>query len=408
MIDTAAILAQFRAAAEARGLLLPDRLDADGKLHRCELRDGAKGKKDGAYLLHLDGVPAGGFQNFRDGLEWENWRADIGRQLTPEEEAGARARMEAQRAEREAAAKIKRDKARKTAYALWQKAKPAPDDHPYLLRKGVPSFGLRIGTWPKWVQDHAGRWDETRIPGVLLVPMRSPSGTLHSLQAIYPEKIDGRDKDFLPHGEKAGKFHLIGEIAPDLPLCVAEGYATAASIHQATGWPVAVAFDAGSLEPVARALHEANPGARFIICADDDHKNPVNPGRSKAEAAARAVAGVVAVPVFGPERPDSATDFNDLHALAGLDAVRLILEAARDAIVGPSCDDSTPAAPDTAPEAQNPASAPETAPAAPADDATPPTKRTRSRTKGKGSAGQAPSQGGELFELRDGGDGRCH
>ena len=62
MIDTASILDQFRTAAEARGLLLPDHLEADGKLHRCPLWDGAKGKKDGAYLLHLDGVPAGGFQ----------------------------------------------------------------------------------------------------------------------------------------------------------------------------------------------------------------------------------------------------------------------------------------------------------------------------------------------------------
>ena len=270
MIDTASILDQFRAAASARGLRLPDHLAADGKLHRCELRDGPARKLDGAYLLHLDGVPAGGFQNFRDGLDWENWRADIGRQLTPEEEAANRARMEAQRAEREAEAKAKRDKARRKANAIWSGAKPAPDDHPYLQRKAVPSFGLRVASWPKWQEVRPGEWREERIQGALLVPMRSPSGTLHSLQAIYADKVDGRDKDFLPHGEKAGKFHLIGEVVQDLPLCVAEGYATAASIHQASGWPVAVAFDAGSLEPVARALHEAHPGARFIVCADDD------------------------------------------------------------------------------------------------------------------------------------------
>jgi len=406
MIDTSIIIAQFRAAAEARGLLLPDRIEADGKLHRCPLWEGAKGKKDGAYLLHLDGVPAGGFQNFRDGLEWENWRADIGRQLTPEEEAANRARMEAQRAEREAEAKIKRDKARKKAHAIWNSAKPARDDHAYLLRKGVISYGLRIGTWPKWEEVRPGEWRENRIPGVLLVPMRSASGTLHSLQAIYPDKVDGRDKDFLPGGEKAGKFHLIGELAEGVPLCVAEGYATAASIHQATGWPVAVAFDAGSLEPVARALREASPGARFIICADDDHRTAGNPGRSKAEAAARAVGGVVAVPAFGLERPDSATDFNDLATLEGLDVVRPILEAARVAIAGPACDDSTPAAPDTAPEAQNPTSAPESAPAAPADEPEKPAKRTRSKTKPKADSGQVPAQGGELFELRDGTEGR--
>ena len=407
MIDTASILAQFRTAAEARGLLLPDRLDADGKLHRCPLWEGAKGKKDGAYLLHLDGVPAGGFQNFRDGLDWENWRADIGRQLTPEEEAANRARMEAQRADREAETKAKRDKARRKANAIWNSAKPAPDDHTYLQRKGIPSFGLRVGSWPKWEEVRPGEWRENRLSGVLLVPMRSPSGTLHSLQAIYPAKIDGRDKDFLPHGEKAGKFHLIGELAEGRPLRIAEGYATAASVHQATGWPVAVAFDVGSLDPVACALHEANPGARFILCADDDHHTAGNPGRSKAEAAARAVGGVVAIPDFGPDRPDCATDFNDLATLAGLDAVRRILEAARDAIAGPACDDSTPAAPDTAPEAETPASAPETAPAAPSDDtAKPAKKRTRSKAKPKADGVQTPAQGGDVFELRDGNEGR--
>ena len=407
MIDTASILAQFRAAAEARGLLLPDHIDADGKLHRCPLRDGAHGKKDGAYLLYLDALPAGGFQNFRDGLDWENWRADIGRQLTPEEEAANRARMEAQRADREAETKAKRDKARRKANAIWNSAKPAPDDHTYLQRKGIPSFGLRVGSWPKWEEVRPGEWRENRLSGVLLVPMRSPSGTLHSLQAIYPAKIDGRDKDFLPHGEKAGKFHLIGELAEGRPLRIAEGYATAASVHQATGWPVAVAFDVGSLDPVACALHEANPGARFILCADDDHHTAGNPGRSKAEAAARAVGGVVAIPDFGPDRPDSATDFNDLATLAGLDAVRRILEAARDAIAGPAGDDSTPAAPDTAPEAETPTSTPETAPAAPSDDtAKPAKKRTRSKAKPKADSGQVPAQGGDLFELRDGSDGR--
>lgn len=399
------ILSQFRAAVSARGLLLPDHIDADGKLHRCALRDVPAGKKDGAYLLHLDGVPAGGFQNFRDGLDWENWRADIGRQLTPEEEAAHRARIEVQRAEREAEAKAKREKARRKANAIWNSAKPAPDDHPYLQRKGVLSAGLRVASWLKWEEVRPGEWREKRIPNALLVPMRSPSGTLHSLQAIYPDKVDGRDKDFLLHGEKAGKFHLIGEIAADVPLCVAEGYATAASIHQATGWPVAVAFDAGSLAPVSAALHEAHPGTRFIICADDDHQTAGNPGRTKAEAAARAVGGVVAVPEFGPDRPEQATDFNDLHALAGLDAVRLILESARaalEAIPAPRSDETPPAAPTPTPEAEMPASGPETAPAAPSDEPEKPAKRTR---KPKTKAAPTPT-GGELFELRDGADGR--
>jgi len=438
MIDTASILAQFRQAAEARGLLLPDHLDADGKLHRCELRDGPKGKKDGAYLLHLDGVPAGGFQNFKDGIEWENWRADIGRQLTPEEEAASRARIEAQRVAREAEAKAKRDKARRKANAIWNNATPAPDDHPYLLRKGVLAHGLRVGSWPKWQEVRPGEWREERIPGALLVPMRSASGTLHSLQAIYQDKVNGRDKDFLPGGEKAGKFHLIGEVSPDLPLCVAEGYATAASIHQATGWPVAVAFDAGSLEAAAKALQEAYPAARFILCADDDAfgecfacKAPVrvedgdtcpacgqphkrrNAGQIRAREAAQAVGGVVASPLW----PDPAarwegfqqtgkapTDFNDLHQIGGLDAVRQILAAARTALKDAAelAALSAEAVLPTDPEPASPA--PEVTPEASEKPPTKPARKTRSRAPADGVK-QAAS-GGEVFELRDGQDGR--
>jgi len=420
MVDTTSVLGQFRQAAEARGLLLPDHLDADGKLHRCELRDGPKGKKDGAYLLHLDGVPAGGFQNFKDGLDWENWRADIGRQFTPEEEAAHRARTEAQRAAREAETKAKRDKARRKANAIWNSAKPAPGDHPYLLRKGVPAHDLRVGAWPKWVEVRPGEWREERIPGALLVPMRSPSGTLHSLQAIYQDKVDGRDKDFLPGGEKAGKFHLIGEVSPDLPLCVAEGYATAASIHQATGWPVAVAFDAGGLEPVARVLREAYPGAAILICADDDHRTPGNPGRSKAEAAARAVWGGVAVPDFGPDRPEGATDFNDLHQLpgGGLDAVRQILARAagqnpgtvagdlhQEVITPTETPDDAPAAPDSAP-VDLPDSKTTSEPDSESRPARKPKAKPASKGKGKAAGVQASAPGGDLFELRDGAEGR--
>ena len=49
---------------------------------------------------------------------------------------------------------------------------------------------------------------------------------------------------------------------------------------------------------------------------------------TKAKQAALAVGGMVAVPEFGPDRPDGATDFNDLAALAGLDAVKACMDAA--------------------------------------------------------------------------------
>ncbi len=342
---------QFRSAASARGLILPDDIIADGRLHRCDVQGGARGKGDGAYLLHQDGIPAGGFENHRDGLGWENWRADIGRRLTPEEEATHRARVEVQRKTREAEEKKRRDKARRKAHAIWNAAKPADDTHPYLIRKRVRAHGLRVGVWPRWQKDGAGRWEEVRTPGALLVPIRSASGTLHSLQAIYAERIEDRDKDFLPHGRKAGCFHLLGEVRADAPLCVAEGLATAATIHEATGWPVAVAFDAGNLEAVARELRTLHADALLIVCADDDHATKGNPGRTKAEAAAAAVGGVLCLPQFAADRPEGFTDFNDLGCSErdgeGMAAVQRLLEEARQSFVQANANKPAPAIDDT-------------------------------------------------------------
>ena len=297
MIDSTAAIDQFRTAAESRGLLLPDRLRADGKLHRCDA-EGGTGKRDGAYLLHLDGVPAGGLQNWRDGLGWEDWRADIGRRLTAEEEAAHRAKIEAMNRARADEERARRDKARQRAASIWNAANPAGDDHPYLRAKGVRAHGVRIGTWTKYRRDDAAKWNEIEIAGALLVPVRDAKGVLRSLQAIYPERIDGRNKDFLPGGQTAGCFHRIGEPIESGPLCIAEGYATAATIHETSGWPVAVAFDCHKLAAVARALRAKYPALPMIICGDNDRDNPNNPGRTHAEAAAQEVGAAVALPEF--------------------------------------------------------------------------------------------------------------
>lgn len=308
MIELNQALDQFRRAAEARGLALPDRLEM-GALRRCGTTDKPKGK-DGAYLLHLDGIPAGGCQNYRDGLGWQDWRADVGRSLTPEEERAHRERLAATVKAREQEEQARRDKARRQANELWKSAADAPADHAYLQAKGVGAHGLKIGSWRKWKKDDAGQWVEVAIPGALLVPARDARGTLRSLQAIFPEKIDGRNKDFLPGGQMAGCFHRIGELQDGAPLAIAEGYATAASIHELMGWPVAVAFDCHKLQAVAKDLRAKYPKLAMVICGDDDRHNPDNPGRSHAEAAAGQIGAAVAFPEFGPD--SAGTDFNDL------------------------------------------------------------------------------------------------
>ena len=119
---------------------------------------------------HDDGVPAGSFGDFRTDLSRPR-HAKIGREFTHDEKIAHRARMAAAQREREAA----NAKAREQAAMTWQAAGPAPEDHPYLAKKGVKSYGLRVRT------------------GSLLIPLFDGS-ELHSLQFIEPDGF----KMFLP------------------------------------------------------------------------------------------------------------------------------------------------------------------------------------------------------------------
>lgn len=297
---------QFRDAIRAAGLTPPRVIEADGKLHRFA-SNGKHSDDAGWYVLHTDGIPAGSFGDWRTGYS-ESWRADIGRPLTPVEEATHRAKVEAMQAEREAEVNRRQLEAARKAKTIWEMATDAPEDHPYLTRKGVRAYGIRY-----------------RKEG-LLIPMQSDD-LIHSLQVIYP---DG-SKRFLPGGRVTGCYHPLGS-SEDFRqaglVCIAEGYATAASIHEATGYPVVVAFNAGNLMPVARALRARRPDQRLLLCGDDDHWTEGNPGRTKAMEAAQAVGGILALPDFGPDRPKGMKDFNDLAQLRGPDAVRQCVQAA--------------------------------------------------------------------------------
>ena len=155
------------------------------------------------------------------------------------------------------------------------------------------------------------------------MPLRDPTtNRLLNLQFIG----EAGSKRFLTGGRVKGCCFLIGE--PGDVLCIAEGFATGASVHEATGYAVAVAFDCGNLQSVAEAMRARFPNARIVIAADDDYQTAGNPGLTKAREAAAAIGGSVAVPDFGADRPDDAVDFNDLAAHRGADAVRDCLRKA--------------------------------------------------------------------------------
>lgn len=294
---TAAIEETFRAAMAGAGLTPPDHIEADGTLHRFS-SNGKRGDKSGYYVLHGDGIPAGVFGCWRAGLT-QTWCSKPDNDLTEAERQALRERVRQAQAARDVAQAQVRSDAQATAMQCWQAASTATVSHAYLVAKGVQPHGLRMGA-----------------AGALLVPLRDVGGTLHSLQTITP---DG-GKRFLTGGKVAGCYFQIGQPGPTIVVC--EGFATGASIHEATGYPVAVAFNAGNLQAVAQALRRSYPSALVVVAGDDDWNTEGNPGLTAAQQAALSVGGLMVKPHFPPHRPPKATDFNDLHQLAGTNAVR--------------------------------------------------------------------------------------
>ena len=92
----------------------------------------------------------------------------------------------------------------------------------------------------------------------------------------------------------------------------------------------------------ARALRARLPDANLIVCADDDAATDGNPGMSKAKAAALAVGGKLAIPTFGADRPAGASDFNDLAAHCGSEAVTKAIQQRAQATTDPSKRNSLP------------------------------------------------------------------
>jgi putative DNA primase/helicase len=283
---------QMRDAMIAAGLEAPDHIIFDGKIHR--FRTGTKGRggqdKSGFYIGFLDGVPAGHFGCWRLGLE-HPFKADIGRKLTVAEEmANSRRMAEARKARDEELARS-REVAADTVSEIWTNAGAASADHPYLARKGVQPHGSRVTG-----------------DGRLIVPLYDEDGQLSSLQYI---SADG-DKKYHQGGQTGARFWSVGVIDGAQTVYLAEGFATAATIHEVTGAPVFISYSASNLVPVAEIIRRGH--ADLVIVADNDESGV---GMRYAEqAAAKYGARVIMPPLPG--------DAND-YAQAGHDLIGLLL-----------------------------------------------------------------------------------
>lgn len=299
---------EFAQALKDHGLVLEGPPIMDGKWHEVPVQ-GDRKKMSGSYRAFLDGRPAGTITNYKaDGpVKWVATGAAL--------DETTRAQMQAEAAQVRAAREAERAKtaeaAAKKAYGVWENLHRAatPENCPYLAEKGV--------------KGHAVKVDKN---GHLVVPARDADGKLWTIQIVHE---DG--KRYIKESQKMGSFHVIepsgkGSLAAtgNGPIVIAEGYATAATIHEATGMPAVVASDSGNLKPVAEAIRAANPEWEIIIAADNDHANiHGNVGMKKGEEAAQAVGGIMVTPKLSAEEKEKGlTDFNDLAQKRGNAALR--------------------------------------------------------------------------------------
>ncbi|WP_175850024.1 AAA family ATPase [Burkholderia cepacia] len=323
MSDVMSIETEFSAAMAAHDLR-PTEIVADGHLHRFGGPEDKRGKKSAWYVLYCDGIPAGSFGDWRTGLS-ETWCSKAANKMTEAERAANRDRIRAMKEAREAEEARDAEAARAAVAAHWEKANGVRGDHGYVLAKKIR---------PR---------DAKQLRDQLLIPLRDIDGTLHSAQYIQP---DGA-KRFKSGGRVAGCFCLIGDDPNDGDtILIAEGWATACSLHQATRYAVFAAMNAGNLLAVAKAVRLKYLMATIIVCADDDYQTDGNPGLTKAREAAQAVGGGTAIPIFADPRPEGATDFNDQHICGGAQTVRACIEAAI-ASVGTEALTHTPQPPGT-------------------------------------------------------------
>ena len=301
---------EFAQVLENAGLVLKELPAMDGKIHRVPTTGDKNGQKSGAYRGFLDGRPAGWYRDYRSADDSPvNWTFSGGEQTDPR----ARLHLKAHSLQRreDAERELKAQYNRQAAYARRYVNKwPQATAHEYLTRKGIQAApGVRIN-------------DKNE----LVIPFRNRNGAIRSYQRI--PVTGGKDARILKDSEKTGNWFALGTPRNGQPVLFAEGYATAASLHEATGLPVLMTVDAGNMIAVAEEARQKWKQSPFIFCADNDHARQVNKGIVSATKAAELTGGSVIFPAFtDAEKAQGLTDFNDLDASRGRAAFQHVINA---------------------------------------------------------------------------------
>ena len=114
-----------------------------------------------------------------------------------------------------------------------------------LCEKAEPAIALHEGKeHRRKLIANTERWCKEVKAGHLAVPLCDQTGRVFGIQFIAPKPNPktGRDKTYWPPACPVdGHYYLVGS-APQRLCLVAEGFATALTLHETTGQPVAIAF----------------------------------------------------------------------------------------------------------------------------------------------------------------------
>jgi phage/plasmid primase-like uncharacterized protein len=291
---------EFCESMAAHCLRCPDDIVPDGKIHRFHVDGDKPSSINGWYCLFSDNGTGSTavYGSWKLGTQYI-WSSGNARVANEKQREQIKRAIETAAKEREDLQKKVRDK----ALIIWNSAHPASKDHAYLQAKKIKDYSIK------------------QIGKSLIIPVYGHDQKIHSLQFIN----ESGQKLFLKNGAIKSNFFSIKGVEETILLC--EGYATGASLFEATGYTTIVSFNCHNLKPVAINLKSLFPDSKILICADDDFRTEGNPGQTEAEKTANEIGWLWVFPKF-KDSDNRGTDFNDLCQIEGSDVVRTQIQNA--------------------------------------------------------------------------------
>ena len=235
-------------------------------------------------------------KSFHEDLGEVIWRSDGLSSVSEEQQKTRIDEYKQLKADKDAAREAQFEEKRAELSEHIQRLPPVSNNHPYLLRKKVEAHGILVNG------------------NQLVIPLSEYKGSFITAQRIWP---DGAKRFYKDCGKKGACYVIEGDSST---ILITEGFATAASCYEATGYTCIMAIDCGNLPEVVKAVR-SKTNVPIVIIADNDKYKERNAGVDAAEKAAKSYGCSCFIPQFQDESTQP-TDANDLAVLEGIDELK--------------------------------------------------------------------------------------